>query len=492
MSGCYVYLIGAGCGPAGLMTLRGLDRLRRCDAVVYDDLIDPALLDLAPAGAERYSVGKREGRPSPAQEEINDLLISLARAGKMVARLKGGDPFVFGRGGEEVLALRAAGVPFEVVPGVTSAVAIPELAGIPVTHRGLSRSFHVVAGRTTGGLPEDLDRLAGLEGTLVFLMGLRRLPELARRLLDAGRAPDTPAAVISGGNAPHPAAVRGSLSSIAELAAGVRPPAVIVVGEAAGLDLLPPPGPLAGVTVGLTGTAAIQGKLLDSLSALGARAVPAARTLTEALPLSFDLAELADGRPRWVVLTSANGAGLFFRRLAGARVDLRQLSACKFAVIGAATGAALEARGIRPDLCPEEFTSRGLALALQKAAKPGERVLLFRSDRGSPLLPALLSEGGLAVEEHPLYTPRYDPELTRRGAELLPELDYLVFSSAGGIEFFFRQYGALPPRAVCVCIGPATGEALARHGCPAPLLAGEISAEGIVRAILDHRAEHSR
>lgn len=488
MSGCYVYLIGVGCGPADLMTRRGLERLRRCDAVVYDDLIDPALLDLAPAGAERYPMGKREGKPSPAQEEINALLIALARAGKTVARLKGGDPFVFGRGGEEALALRAAGVPFEVVPGVTSAVAIPELAGIPVTHRGLSRSFHVVTGHTIDGLPGDLDRLAGLEGTLVFLMGLGRLPEIARRLLDAGRAPDTPAAVISGGNAPHPAAVRGSLSSIAALAAGVRPPAVLVVGETAGLDLLPP-GLLAGVTVGLTGTASIQGKLLDRISALGARTVPVARTLAEELPLSFDLAELADGRPRWIVLTSANGADLFFRRLAEAKVDLRRLSACKFAVIGAATGAALEARGVRPDLCPEEFISRGLALALLGAVKPGEPLLLFRSDRGSPLLPALLSEGGLTVEEHLLYTLRYDPESTRRGAELLPELDYLVFSSAGGVEFFFRQYGTLPPRAVCVCIGPVTGEALARRGCPAPLLAGDISAEGIVQTILDHRAK---
>lgn len=485
-----VYLIGAGCGPADLITLRGMAFLSRCGAVVYDDLIDPGLLDLAPACALRLYVGKRQGKPSPSQEEINAKLISLAREGKAVARLKGGDPFVFGRGGEEALALQEAGIPWEVIPGISSAIAIPEMAGIPVTHRGLSRGLHIVAGHTAGPgdtLPPDLDRLAGLEGTLVFLMGLRQLPQIARRLLEAGKPPDTPAAVISGGAAPRPAAVRGPLSRIAELAARVRPPAVIVVGPTAELDLSPPPGPLDGALVGLTGTAELQGKLLDGLSALGARAVPVARTLIRELPIDFDLSALADGRKsRWIVLTSANGVDLFFRRLLEAGLDLRRLHACKFAVIGPATGRRLEERGIYPDLCPQEHTSRGLGLALRAAVRKEEDVLLFRSDQGSPLLPALLTQAGLTVREVPLYSLVPDPGAVRRGAELLPELDYLVFSSAGGVESFFRQYGALPPRAAAVCIGEVTAAALARRGGPAPLLAGEISAEGIVRTILRH------
>ena len=190
-----VYLVGAGCGPADLITVRGLRLLRNCGAVVYDDLIATELLDEVPAAAERVYMGKREGRHSASQEEICAKLVELAQAGKTVVRLKGGDPFVFGRGGEEALALLAAGVPFEVAPGVTSAVAIPALAGIPVTHRGVSRSFHVVTARTADtpdGLPEYFDQLAPLPGTLVFLMGLSRLERIAQRLTDAGKPADTP------------------------------------------------------------------------------------------------------------------------------------------------------------------------------------------------------------------------------------------------------------------------------------------------------------
>ena len=237
-----VYLVGAGCGRADLITVRGLRLLERCDAVVYDDLIDPALLDAAPARALRLFMGKREGRHSASQETICARLVELAREGRRVVRLKGGDPFVFGRGGEEALALRAAGVPFEVVPGVTSPVAIPALAGIPVTHRGLSQSLHIVTAHTADtedGLPGSFDELARLPGTLVLLMGLSRLERITRRLMAAGKPAETPAAVLSGGNAPHPAAVRGTLEDIAAKAraAGVQAPAVIVVGDVAALEL---------------------------------------------------------------------------------------------------------------------------------------------------------------------------------------------------------------------------------------------------------------
>ena len=237
-----VYLVGAGCGQADLITVRGLRLLQNCGAVVYDDLIAPELLDEVPANADRIYMGKREGRHSASQEAICAKLVELAREGKDVVRHKGGDPFLFGRGGEEALALQAAGVPFEVVPGVTSPIAIPALAGIPVTHRGMSRSLHIVTAHTADtpdGLPEYFDDLARLPGTLVFLMGLSRLEVIARRLMEAGKAPETPAAVVSGGNAPHPAVIRGTLEDIAAKvrAAGVQPPAVIVVGDVAALEL---------------------------------------------------------------------------------------------------------------------------------------------------------------------------------------------------------------------------------------------------------------
>lgn len=239
-----VALVGAGCGRADLITVRGLRLLQQCRAVVYDDLIDTALLDTAPAGAERIYVGKRSGRHSAPQAEINAALIALAQRGGLTVRLKGGDPYVFGRGGEEALALQRAGIPFEVVPGITAAIAVPAEAGIPVTHRGVSRAVHIITAHTQDETP-DFSRWAALaaDGTLVFLMGLQRLPQIAAGLLAGGLPPATPAAVLSGGNAPHPAAVRASLGEIttAARAAGVEAPAVIVVGDVAGMELLHSP-----------------------------------------------------------------------------------------------------------------------------------------------------------------------------------------------------------------------------------------------------------
>ena len=236
-----VALVGAGCGRADLITMRGLRLLQQCRAVVYDDLIDTALLDTAPAGAERIYVGKRSGRHSAPQAEINAALIALAQRGGLTVRLKGGDPYVFGRGGEEALALQRAGIPFEVVPGITAAIAVPAEAGIPVTHRGVSRAVHIITAHTQDETP-DFSRWAALaaDGTLVFLMGLQRLPQIAAGLLAGGLPPQTPAAVLSGGNAPHPAAVRASLGEITDAAraAGVEAPAVIVVGDVAGMELL--------------------------------------------------------------------------------------------------------------------------------------------------------------------------------------------------------------------------------------------------------------
>ena len=239
-----VALVGAGCGRADLITVRGLRLLQQCRAVVYDDLIDTALLDTAPAGAERIYVGKRSGRHSAPQAEINAALIALAQRGGLTVRLKGGDPYVFGRGGEEALALQRAGIPFEVVPGITAAIAVPAEAGIPVTHRGVSRAVHIITAHTQDETP-DFSRWAALaaDGTLVFLMGLQRLPQIAAGLLAGGLPPQTPAAVLSGGNAPHPAAVRASLGEITDAAraAGVEAPAVIVVGDVAGMELLHSP-----------------------------------------------------------------------------------------------------------------------------------------------------------------------------------------------------------------------------------------------------------
>lgn len=237
-----VYLVGAGCGSADLITVRGLRLLQSCDAVVYDELIDHRLLDEIPAGAAKIPMGKRAGKPSARQEEIIEEMIRQARLGRKVVRLKGGDPYLFGRGGEEMLALTAAGIPCQEVPGICSAIGIPAQYGIPVTHRGVSRSVHIITASTaqsTDGLPEDLSKYAALEGTLVFLMGLGKREAICRELIRFGKDPATPAAVLSGGSAPHPVCIRGTLATIPEQARDAQPPAILVVGEVAALCVSP-------------------------------------------------------------------------------------------------------------------------------------------------------------------------------------------------------------------------------------------------------------
>lgn len=490
-----VSLVGAGCGAADLITLRGLTLLRECDTVVYDDLIDPALLAFAPEGAERIYMGKRSGRHSATQAEICALLIQKAQQGKRVVRLKGGDPFVFGRGGEELLALRAAGVPCEEVPGITSAIAIPAAAGVPVTHRQLSRSVHIITAHTAGtgdGLPGDLERLAGLEGTLIFLMGLNQLPKIARRLIEGGKPPGTAAAVISGGNSPHHACVRGPLDKIAFLAqrAGVEPPAVIVVGGTAALELSPTlKRPLEGVQVGLTGTAAITDKLAGLLRRQGASAFPVQTAAVEDVPAELS-ALPGEG---WLVFTSANGVDAFFRALNRQRLDIRRFARCRFAVIGPATGAALARHGIRADLCPETFTSTALGDALLQTAGPEEPLVLLRSAQAGPELRKSLRQAGRQVREHPVYSVRPVSGNREGRRALLERARYLIFSSAGGVRAFLEEFGPPPERAVCAAIGPVTAAALkcALPGRPL-LMAKQAEAREAVQVILQHHIQQNR
>ena len=488
-----VYLVGAGCGPADWITVQGLRLLQSCDAVVYDDLIAGELLDAAPPEARKLYMGKRLGRHSAPQEDISQTLIALAQEGLTVVRLKGGDPFVFGRGGEEVQALQKAGVPFQVVPGVSSAIAIPGQAGIPVTHRGLSRGFHVVTAHTKDGGFDQLDRLAGAEGTLVILMGLSRLPDIAARLMAAGRSPDTPAAVVSGGCAPHPAVVRAPLRHLPQAAeeAGVLPPAVIVVGETAALDLSSTAArPLEGMRVALTGTPVNQERLRRPLSELGAQPFSLMTSQVEDLPVSFDWNSLSQ-TPGWIVLTSQSGVERLFRRLAGAQFDLRRLSQNRFAVIGPATGAALRRYGIFPDLCPPVHTTQGLLEALEEAVSPGQPVRLFRSRLGSRALYQGLAER-FPTEDVALYDLRPAPADREALQAKLEGVRYLIFSSASGVDFLLDAGVRLPSTLTCVCIGPVTAKALAARTQVPCVTAPVISAQGAAEAVLRHwTASHS-
>lgn len=490
-----VALVGAGCGKADLITVRGLRLLRQCQAVVYDDLIDTALLDAAPESVEKIYVGKRKGTHSASQDEINQKLIELARSGLKVVRLKGGDPYLFGRGGEEMIALKAAGIFCQEVPGIPSPIGIAAEAGIPVSHRGISHSVHIVTAHTADtkdSLPENFDALAKLSGTLIFLMGLERISMITERLIAAGKAPDTPAAVISGGNAPNPAKVRAPLSCLAQAAgnANVSAPAIILIGDVAAIDLSTDcnkaDGLLKGIRIGITGTEEIMEKQRSALQSLGAETIWVMRSEIKSLPAAYDKRILGNEgiASCWLVFTSANGVNAFFRQMTGKNPDFlfrkeNFLQGKKFAVIGPATGKAFLQYGITADLCPDVYTSEHLASAIAAAAKPEEKIVLLRSALATQTLPNILQKAGFAVEDIPIYDLENKPY-----AATLPKLDYLTFSSAGGVKAFIEQYGAIPKETCCVCIGSVTAEALAQYTDDPFLTSSEISAEGIVRTIL--------
>lgn len=480
-----VALVGAGCGKADLITVRGLRLLQQCEAVVYDDLIDPKLLGAVPETALRIYMGKRSGAHFAPQAEINQKLIDLAKEGLKVVRLKGGDPYLFGRGGEEMLALKAEGIPCQEVPGIPSAIGIPAEAGIPVTHRGASRGLHIITAHTSDTkdhLPEDFDYLAKLSGTLVFLMGLQQLPKIVSRLLTAGKNADTPAAVLSGGNSPNPARVRGCLSNIVQKVkeAGVVSPAIIMIGDVAGLDLLDKTKLLSGVRVGITGTEEIYKKQREALLELGAEPIWVARSMVKELPFIFPIEEMS-AHKCWLTFTSANGVKIFFDWFDRNGYDRHLLQNYKFAVIGAATGKFLESYGVKVDLCPETYTSEGLANTLASEAKTDEDIILLRSAIGSPVLVQMLTGQGFAVRDISTY------ELeTATDWDELPPLDYLTFSSASGVELFYKYNDCIPEKVKPVCIGIITGKALEKY-TGEYLMAKEISVGGMVEAILESR-----
>lgn len=484
-----VYLVGAGCGDYDLITLRGMELLRSCDTVVYDALIDRRLLSFVPENAEKLCVGKRSGCHSESQENINRILAEKAQEGRTVVRLKGGDPLVFGRGGEEASALKEHGIYCEFVPGVTSAAAVPELAGIPVTHRGASRSFHVITGHTGSRLScSDFRKYAGLDGTLVFLMGLRKLPEITAQLIEGGMAPETPAAVISKGGTPEQRVIRGRLKNIAELArvSGIEAPAVTVIGRTAEFNLLPDsPLPLSGVKVAVTGTEQFRQKLSAGLKLIGAETYTAAaleiHEYRENPELERELLSIEEYS--WVVFTSGYGADIFFRRMKKLRIDMRRLAKVKFAVIGSGTGEVTEKYGIIPDLAPESFTAAELGRELCRTAVSGEKVLLPRAELASEELTDILREKGLDLHEVKIYN------TVSRKEENFPDCQYTVFGSPSAVRAYFTGTKEISAVTKLVCIGAVTAAELKKHTDRDFLTAQEQTVQGIIRTILEDSYE---
>lgn len=482
-----VYLIGAGCGKYDLITLRGKRLLSESDVVVYDSLVDGRLLGFAGKKAELISVGKRCGKPSEKQENINEILVQKALAGKTVARLKGGDPFVFGRGGEEIFALKEAGVEYEVVPGITSCVAVPELAGIPVTHRKVSRGFHVVTGHTAEDLlPENMSALAKENDTLVFLMGFTRLREIAEILIANGKSPDTPAAVISDGCTSSQRVVRGTLSDIAEISekSEMSSPAVIVVGETAGLDLSKTlKRALDGVTVSVVGTESFLARMSEKLEKNGAdvNCIPAVKISENREVIAEAITRISEFDA--LVFTSANGVNLFFAELRRSKTDVRVFSGKRFAVIGSATAAALENYGIFADIIPEKFNAECLANALVMRNDIG-KMLILRAKKGSEKLNEILDKNGAEYLDLKIY------DAVSEEIEGYPiTSDYLVFASSSGVESFFEKGFSVGENTAVSAIGEKTAEALKRRGIKNICISERSDADGILQLILRTEVE---
>jgi uroporphyrinogen III methyltransferase/synthase len=475
-----VYLVGAGPGDPGLITVKGADVLRRADVVIYDRLSVETLLELAPPGAERISVGKSPGHPSIPQEDINALLVERGKSGQTVVRLKGGDPFVFARGGEEAGALSDAGVDFEVVPGITSAVAVPAYAGVPVTYRGLSTSFTVVTGHEDpwAATETDWDAVARAGGTIVVLMGAATRAAIARRLMDAGLAADTPVASVQWGTRPEQHTVRTTLAGLAD--APVEAPATMVIGAVAGLDLAWfERRPLFGRRVVVTRAREQASALVARLHELGAETVELP-TIAVNDPADAGAA-LRDAAARvgtydWVVFTSANAVERFLPLLH----DARAFGAARVAAIGPGTADRLAAANVVPDLVPEHFVAEGVLAIFPDG--PG-RVLLPRAAVARDVLPDGLRARGWTVDVVEAYrTEQVTP--TFAALDAAATADAITFTSSSTVTNYVAVAGsdAVPP--VVACIGPITADTARGAGLDVTVEAEVHTVEGLAGALV--------
>jgi uroporphyrinogen III methyltransferase/synthase len=538
-----VHLVGAGPGDPGLMTRRSLELIAAADAILYDRLIPADALDGARADCDLRYVGKAPGDVALSQEETTALLVELGLAGRRVVRLKGGDPFVFGRGGEEAEALSAAGVPFEVVPGITAGVAASAYAGIPVTHRDAASAVAFVTGHEApektrardGETPDsgaaaphsdiDWQGLAAFPGTLVFYMGVRNLPEIAAALIAAGRDPAEPAAVVRRGTLPDQRTVTGTLADIAERVAdaGLKAPAIAVVGPAVELrDTLAwiERRPLHGTRVAVTRARAQASGLAARLRELGADVVETPAIRIEPRPVEGEIAAAVDALDDYslVCFTSANGVALFFEALAARGLDARALAGSTVAAIGPGTARELLQHGVRADIVPPRSVAEALVEALAGTPVEGRRVLVARATSGRDVLPDALRERGARVDLLALYDTVIEP-LGDGQRAALSDADYVTFTSASSVRNLLTALGAAATRAGSaadsgfaspgehkpassaesplgrarvVSIGPVTSAEARELGLTVDVEAERHDVDGLVAALVADAGERSR
>ncbi|MBI3121194.1 MAG: uroporphyrinogen-III C-methyltransferase [candidate division NC10 bacterium] len=499
-----VYLIGAGPGDPGLFTLKGRRCLEEADVVVYDYLANPRLLRYVKPDAEVIYVGKRAGQHTLPQEEIGRLLVEHAHQGKVVARLKGGDPFIFGRGGEEAEELAAAHIPFEVVPGVTSAVAAPAYAGIPLTHRDFTSTVAFVTGHEDPTKEETgiaWDKIATGIGTLVFFMGVGQLPEIVMRLTQHGRSPATPAAVIRWGTWAGQEVVTGTLADLPEKCRGMQPPALIVVGEVVALreklrwfEAMP----LSGKRILITRAREQASSFARVLEAAGAEVVEFP-TITFAPPESWGPLDAAIARLReyqWVIFTSRNGVRFFWERMQLAGRDARDLFGMTVCAIGPATAGALQSLGVRADIVPAEFKAEALVEAIG-AVTGAEgmretRVLLARAAEAREVLPEELTRRGARVDVVAAYRTVKSASDAEALRTMLREgkIHAVTFTSSSTVKHFLDLVGeeasALLQGVVVASIGPITAELAARHGITSHIVPENYTIPTLAEALIKH------
>lgn len=505
----FVYLIGAGPGDPGLFTIKGQQILEKADVVVYDRLIGQEILDHARRDAEMIYVGKASSRHALPQDDINRLLVEKARQGKIVARLKGGDPFVFGRGGEEALYVRQHGIGFEVVPGITSAVAVPAYAGIPVTHRDATSSFAVITGHEKPGKQVSSiqwDKIATGIGTLVFLMGVENLESIVSNLLQAGRDASTPVALIRRGTFPDQEVVSGTLGDITAKVqqAGLKPPAIIVVGETVKLrDELKwrEKGRLWGTRVVVTRARAQASSLSQYIRDEGGEAIefPSIEIVKQedlsALHETFGRLE----EYRWIIFTSVNAVDIYFDELRDRGIDIRDLKGISICAIGPATAAKLTDRGLKVDYMPGEYRAEGIIAGLEQYIKPLDRILLPRAQGAREILPASLRDMGAVVDEVNIYrtvtTARIDAALRQ---DLIDgNYDYITFTSSSTVTNFVNIIGAenvihMNARVKVACIGPITARTAEEHGFTVDVMPDRYTIEALVDAIITDRVANTK
>jgi len=501
-----VYLVGAGPGDPGLLTIRGKEVLERAEVVIFDYLANEEFLRYAPAGAERIYVGKKGGDHTLSQDGINALLVEKGR-NNVVVRLKGGDPFVFGRGGEEAMVLVENGIPFEIVPGISAAVAVPAYAGIPLSHRDFTASISFVTGHERSDKDSSetkiaWDKLATASGTIVFFMGVKNLPEICKNLIENGRTADTPVALIRWGTTSQQRTVTGTLSNIVARVkeAGLKPPALIVVGEVVTCrDQLNwfEKRPLFGRTVVITRAREQASDFKAELEDLGARCIEFPTIAISPPPSWQPLDDAIKNLSQydWAIFTSVNGVRFFMQRLLAAGLDARALSGVRLAAIGPKTAEALQDMMLRPDLVPSEYRAEAIIEAMAAENVRGKRFLVPRAMVAREILPDKLREWGAQVDIVPAYETTLPTEKVPEVTELFKngEVDCLTFTSSSTVTNFFSLLGKekiLPhlDKTKIACIGPITADTAKSFGLETAIMPSDYTIRGLVDSIISYFA----